>query len=197
MLTGGLIGFWALLLLSIAWAATDGSDDRDLIELDEVHAQVRTGEVLSYEIEAARGFYATDSQTVTLMGPQVRIYNREGELQDRVEGDEGRMWPVPALVPQDDGTVLVVTKYNWSLRGDVLFASEQGYQLHTPELFFDHESSEIRSEAGIDYLIPTGKGGVFEGTADEFRSVMGESSSRLQNWILSGQVQLTMRDKTQ
>lgn len=193
--TVGLAGVWVFFLLTVAWAATKPPLDRDVIELEDIRAEIRAGQSLAYEIQAKSGLYATDSRTVTLMGPQVLIYDKQGNLQDRVQGSEGRMWPVPAVITQEDGTTVVVTKYNWSLRGDVVFQSQQGYRLKTPELFFDHESSEIRSESGISYLIPTGKGGVFEGTAEEFRSVLGEGASRLQNWSLSGQVQLKMRDE--
>lgn len=191
--TIGLLGVLTLLLTGLA-PAEDEPPGRDVIELDQVRAEIRTGETLAFVIEAGRGFYAADSRIVTLMGPQVRIYDKQGNLQDRVRGEEGRMWPVPAMVVQEDGTTAVVTKYNWSLKGDVVFETEQGYLLKTPELFFDHESSEIRSESGISYVMPTGKGGVLEGTAREFRSVMAGETSRLQNWILSGQIQLTLKN---
>ncbi len=181
--------------MTLAWAADLQPAGRDLVELDDVHAEVRTGESLAYEIEAAKGFYAADSRTVTMEGPQVRIYDRQGQLKDRVQGREGRMWPVPAVVTQEDGTDVVVTQYNWSIRGDVVFKSEQGYELKTAELFFDHQTSEIRSVAGIEYLIPTGRGGVFEGTANEFRSVLGGDSSLPKNWILTGDVELNMREE--
>lgn len=192
--TVGLMGLWVFLLLTIAWAATDTPLGHDVVELEDIRAEVRSGQSLTYQIEAKSGFYATGSRTVTLKGPEVLIYDKQGKLQDRVRGSEGHMWPVPAVVTQEDGSSIVVTKYNWSLRGDVVFESQQGYKLKTPELFFEHGSSEIRSESGIDYLIPTGQGGVFEGTAEEFRSVLGEGANRLQNWSLSGQVQLKMRD---
>lgn len=194
--TGGLAAFSCILsLITIAWAADIQPAGRDLVELDDVRAEVRTGETLAYEIEAAKGFYAADSRTVMLQGPRVSIYDRQGQLKDRVRGQEGRMWPVPAVVTQEDGSETVVTKYNWSIQGDVVFQSEQGYELRTPELFFDHQTSEIRSESGIEYLIPTGRGGVFEGTANEFRSVLGDETSTPQNWVLTGAVQLTMREE--
>jgi hypothetical protein len=192
---GLLTAAFIVSLLTLVWAADLQPAGKDLVELDDVHAEVRTGESLAYEIDAAKGFYSTDSRTVTMEGPRVRIYDRQGQLKDRVQGREGRMWPVAAVVTQEDGTVVVVTQYNWSIRGDVLFQSEQGYRLKTTELFFDHQTSEIRSESGIEYVIPTGRGGVFEGTANEFRSVMGEDSSLPQNWILTGAVQLTMREE--
>jgi hypothetical protein len=191
------IGFGALgiclLLTGLVWAVTE-PQGRDVVELEDVHAQVRVGRRLAYEIVADRGFYATSSRIVTLSDPRIHIFNEKGELQDRVSGREGRMWPVPAVTVQDDGTVLVVTKYNWSLSGDVVFHSSQGHLLKTPELYFEHETSEIRSESGLSYVIPSGSGGVFEGTAREFRSVMGGETSRLQNWTLSGQVQLTLKN---
>lgn len=189
------VGSWLLSIIALAWAADGQPAGRDLVELDDVHAEVRTGETLAYEIEAAKGFYAADSRTVMLKGPKVSIYDRKGQLKDRVRGREGRMWPVPAVVIQEDGSQTVVTKYNWAIQGDVVFRSEQGYELKTPELFYDHQTSEIRSESGIEYLIPTGRGGVFEGTAREFRSVLGGETSTPQNWVLTGAVQLTMREE--
>lgn len=192
---GLIAAAWIASLWTLVWAAELQPAGKDLVELDDVHAEVRTGESLAYEIDAARGFYAADSRTVTMEGPQVRIYDRQGQLKDRVQGREGRMWPVPAVVTQEDGTDVVVTKYNWSIRGDVVFQSEQGYRLKTTELFFDHQTSEIRSESGIEYLIPTGRGGVFEGTANEFRSELGGASSLPRNWILTGAVELNMREE--
>lgn len=193
---GGLAAISGLLsFITIAWAADNQPAGRDLVELDDVHAEVRAGETLAYEIEAAKGFYAADSRVVMLQGPRVSIYDKQGQLKDRVRGREGRMWPVPAVVTHEDGSETVVTKYNWSIRGDVFFHSEQGYELRTPELFFDHQTSEIRSESGIQYLIPTGRGGFFEGTANEFRSVLGGETSLPQNWVLTGAVQLTMREE--
>lgn len=186
---------WIVSLITLAWAVERQPAGRDVVEMDDVHAEVRSGEVLAYEIEAAKGYYAADSRTVMLQGPKVSIYDRQGQLKDQVHGREGRMWPVPAVVTQEDGSEIVVTKYNWSIKGDVVFESAQGYELETPELFYDHQTSEIRSESGIRYLIPTGRGGVFEGTAKEFRSVLGGETSLPQNWILTGAVQLTMREE--
>lgn len=193
-------GATAALIFSFAYAAAANQKiaagesqvtEPGTITLRGVHAKVMSGSNLAYEIVAETGLVDEETRDIRMLKPTVRIYDQNGELQDRVVGQRGTLKRREVSTQKEDGTVEVVSKYDWELVGEVLFESARGYRISAPSLFFDHTRDEIYSDTGVSYRIPMGGGGLIEGTAREFRTRLEDGTNAIRSWSLIGNVELS------
>lgn len=168
-----------------------------VVKLEGVRAKVLNGDRVAFLIAADRGDLFEDSREIHLRGPQVRIFDAQGQPRDEVSGERGRLWPETIEERDEDGNLEEETKYNWQLDGEVDFASMRGQKISTPSLVFSRAENLIYSDQGVEYRIPGGEGSTLSGTAAQFRSQIDPVTNAIQTWTLLGDVLMHMEKEAQ
>ncbi len=145
---------------------------------------------LSYRIRAGAGALEEESRRIELGGPEVEIYDAAGEVKDRITGREGSAWPVELVGLDADGVEKRSVRYDWAVRGDVRFASSQGYALEAPQIQFNRADYALWSDGGVRFRLPTGRGLALEGTAERFIAQLDGSTGGIKRWEVFGEARL-------
>ncbi len=182
---------FVFVLTSVVSVLSEESASNSTMEFEHITLDVMNDQKLVYRIEADKGTMDEDTRIFELVSPHVRIYDDDAGIKQEMVSTAGKAWPVTAKTTDEAGVERESTRYDWSLNGNVDFRSADGYIVKSSELVFDNERSTFTSTKGVEYRIPTGRGSVFEGQAEEFEAVIDEANGALKQWKLTGHVQLT------
>lgn len=189
---GWLAAIAAAFLCLIPQAfAIDQDQGISEIRIDQLLIRVVSDARLAYQIEAGHGRMNEDTREIELFFPKVAIYGEAEQVKQSVRSEAGSMWPVMVLTKNAQGEEKEVSKYDWSLTGDVAFESAEGYLVKSPELNFRSVERNITSYRGVEYRMPTGRGTILTGKAKEFEARVDPDSGALVGWTLGGGVELS------
>ena len=162
--------------------------------LEDLHVMVISDQTPAYEIHAKLGVWDESSWIMKMEEPDITVYDAEGHFKQKFDSREGSFWPVTIVRPDSLGLLKEITKYDWSLTKEVVFKSAQGYELKSGMSRFDSDSSELSYSKGVEYRMPTGRGLILEGTADNFIARIDRETGEIKSWKLVGQVVLSSAD---
>lgn len=161
------------------------------IVLEGVKVDVLTDEKLAYRIEALLGQMNEETREIEMEKPSVSVYDDAQQVKDQATGFRGRVWPVTLKVKDETtGVEEETTKYDWSLEGGVSLVAADGAEVTAMKMAYSSEKQMIYSRSGVEYRLPTGKGGTFIGDAEEFEVEIDPASQKASKWRLGGRVNL-------
>ncbi|MCH8332604.1 hypothetical protein IIC65_01610 [Candidatus Sumerlaeota bacterium] len=155
-----------------------------------VEVEVYTNESLAYRIIATSGAIEEVTRIVHLDDPRVSVFGPDDTVREEFRARKGRMWPVRVMTLSSQGTLKEVTKYNWSLSGDVVFQSSQGYRIKSETLIFSSQDGTVSSDDRVEYRIRSRDGGFLEGQAGSFEALIDPETGASNQWLLGGPVKL-------
>lgn len=184
----------AVAALVLAQATAQGGDfapSTSEILIERLMIRVVSDAKLAYQIEAGMGRMNEDTREIEMSRPNVNIYGEGEQVKQSVRSTLGRMWPVTITVTEKDGKEKEVSKFDWSLTGNVAFESAEGYRVKSEELNFSSAQRNITSQRGVEYRMPTGRGTILSGKANQFEARVDPDSGQMTGWTLGGGVELS------
>lgn len=186
----------ALAVTALLWAgasvqAADFAPSTSEILIERLLIRVVSDAKLAYQIEAGMGRMNEDTREIEMSRPNVNIYGEGEQVKQSVRSTLGRMWPVTITVTEKDGKEKEVSKFDWSLTGNVAFESAEGYRVKSEELNFSSAQRNITSQRGVEYRMPTGRGTILSGKANQFEARVDPDSGQMTGWTLGGGVELS------